>query len=139
LLGCYLFLIYCRKLTWYKKSLYRLTDTPIYKKCSLSLYYIICCSCILKDRCLILLTPNGEFGSCTSQCICLSRLLMLLQNSSLFYNLFLLAFYSQILWDKRAAKILLFLILPNFMTKVLIFIFKKIYQENLNLFNLTVF
>ena len=39
LLGCYLFLIYCRKLTWYKKNF------P-------SLYYIICCSCILKDRCL---------------------------------------------------------------------------------------
>src|ERR1035437_5726909 len=40
-------IIYCRKLTWHKKN-------------SLFLYYIICCSCILKDRRLRPLTPKGE-------------------------------------------------------------------------------
>ena len=61
LLGCYLFLIYCRKLTWYKKNF------P-------SLYYIICCSCILKDRCLKPLTPKGEFGYTLHSVSVISRL-----------------------------------------------------------------
>ena len=61
LLGCYLFLIYCRKLTWYKKNF------P-------SLYYIICCSCILKDRCLKPLTPKEEFGYTLHSVSVISRL-----------------------------------------------------------------
>jgi hypothetical protein len=63
LLGCYLSFIYCRKLTWYKKfdilisnfSLLSITQINLtllsLAKNFPSLYYIICCSCILKDRC----------------------------------------------------------------------------------------
>ncbi len=60
LLGCYLFFDLLENWRGIKNFWFLFLDeaclvstkSPIYKKCSLSLYYIICCSCILKDRCL---------------------------------------------------------------------------------------
>jgi hypothetical protein len=60
LLGCYLFLIYCRKLTWYKKFLYRYRYVPFIKNVPFpytTLFVVhVFSKIVLKQP----LTPKGE-------------------------------------------------------------------------------